>query len=360
MRVDVGRFASALVLILAAGACSSGPQEQPQGAGAVFGGPGTLVLLRCDGRGADTIAITLSKMSAADGRIMATRQATLSQLASGLNDPCSANSNRRQMFSADFGLIAVRAAGPNDSGWRAVAMETTSGRMRGSAAGGFSASPKDSSPTFHPQTGELWYVDTVEGRVRSRPADAPDEQATDRGDAGRGGTVVISGGATWLVRGAGGPDSLAANPSGTYAALTDFNGMKLWWHGTPEGEAGHFSGQTAAGLTEIGGKSVPSGFQGGCVPQFWVDDHMLVCRTRTNFHRVTLSDDYKTVTDVKALLPDTDRANSFAVLSPDRTAMAFLSTQGEARSVYRQELMATGEPRKLADLTSDEVIITWQ
>lgn len=313
--------------------------------------------------------ITLSAISAKDGQTVEERQITLPPLALSMGGPCAASSIRRQQFNTDFSQFATLVVGRNNTGRRAVAIATSSGAVLGPTAdsSGFTSSPDHRSPAFHPQTGDLWYIDNSTDQILSRRADDSDKKAVDRGDAGDT-MIAFSGNTMWLVRGIGGPDSLAANPSGTYAALNDLNGMKLWRHGTPEGRAGHFPGQTTSAA--LSGKDVPAPGpdSNGCVPQFWTDDHTVVCiafnlinrgRRGSNLFRVKLSDSFQSVVDVRPLLPITDRKNSSPVLSPDRTAIAFVSTQGDDRAIFRQNLTPGAEPIKIIDLSDEHLIMAW-
>ena len=172
----------------------------------------------------------------------------------------------------------------------------------------------------------------------------------------------------WLV-GHVGIDSLAANTSGTYAAMNDFNGMLLWRKRTAEGSASHFPGQLPNGRSDIRGEDIPS----GCRAELWIDDHNLVCSDAnrvegrahgTNFFKITMSSNYRSVVDVQPLLPATDRENSTPVVSPDRTAIAFVSSQGNQKAIFHQDLKDGAEPRNLLDLVeeapTDEEPITYK
>jgi hypothetical protein len=329
------------------------PSDSPAPAVAV---PGALVLLDCQGDGR-ALTVGVSAVSPKDGLRIARRQVTLPAMAY-LTYACSPRADvvvpdasaqaLRGMLDRGLDHLAFLATDPQVvRGNQAQAMDLATGRLVAPPApvGGGVPAPVDGAPTVDPKTGQLWYVDQAERRLRSRPADAV--RAADHGPAPDTSVVMVAGGRAWpnSVRG-----NVVVNPAGTYAAYNDLGRVLLWRAGTAATAA--LQMDATSGATHTGGRRVPA-----CTPEVWLDDHRFVCAARAGKDKdgtalvlVTLSADYKAVSQVRTLTTDAGSTDTHVVLAPDHHAIAYQSEQDARRTLYRLDLRGAAKPVKIGDL----------
>lgn len=328
---------------------------------------GTLIMLEC----AERLGVTTLRLSgwgSENGVELASVEVELPEGArvawcewgdySGTPGPAGV----RQMFDRDFTRVAVTLQVANDTGERAATVNLQTGDVEGlEPVDSFGEAPQDRGAVLAPNTGDLWYIDSLNERVNSRPATGG--KIADRGPTQGRGNLVFAGGIHWVWRGS---DKIAINPSGTHAALM----------GTITDEVVLVE-RDGDGLAAVSGPDiVDSTFADplpgdlpdtGCQPQLWLDEHRLICATygHENFSLVTFATDFSSITSTQNLLPTNDRINTGAIASPDGSAIAFLSERGDEQALYVQDVAggATADPTQLVILppaAGNRILVEWR
>ena len=329
---------------------SSDPKSRVSGTPtADLGAPGSVLILNCDNT-SGSVRLTLTAVSADDGRQIATNT---TRLAGGgpsfiCGDPTAgyypSSQVLPQLFDRDYAQVAGWIAGPSGEGALATAFDLRNGAPVGPGLdpGTFAASPADSRPVFH--DGKLWYVDR-DKRLRSRAPDQAPNNAQDHGPADDH-EMIIADGVPWY---GAEPYTAAVHPSGQYAAEFDhfWGNLRVRKRGARDDDAVVLSEGTAAGADKppTGSASVSP-----CAPNFWFDDHTLICSSENAIWKLTLAPGLGSVAKAEQLLPATNRKTYGAVPAPGRRQFAFLSKLGNTTTVYRQSLSHEGTPTKIADV----------
>ncbi|WP_248833074.1 hypothetical protein [Frankia sp. Mgl5] len=359
--------------VLAAG-CESGEEAQ---AGAIDGlvenssapaawpvsgerSGGTLILLECDQQG----GFTLRALSASSGSELGRQSFTLPDRAE-LRFSCDSQGSPttlNEVFSSDFTKAAVRVTDLKTMAFRAATLDLISGELEtGAPAGEFAAAPHHLDPVFNPANDDLWYIDATDsqdwgerGRLVSRPTGST--ESVDHGDAEQGSFVLGPKGSAWWTDVLEG-SATAINPSDTYAAQWERGATYLLRPGERTIDAPVLAGEGLAGDTSLPGADESQ----VCSPQSWIDDHRLICvgSDRDRLYTLTLSADYHAVDSVDYLTPQTGRYNGTAVVSPDRSRIAFVSKQGEQVDLFQTTLDGSA-PKKIAALSPSVILLAWK
>jgi hypothetical protein len=322
--------------------------------------PGSVLILNCEGR-SGSIRLTLTAVSADDGREIATKTTGLATGGPSFicGDPTAGYYPSApvlpQLFDRGYTQVAGWIAGPGGQGVLATAFDLRTGAPVGPGPdpGAFAAAPADSRPVFY--DGKLWYVDRAK-RLRSRAPDQAPTNAQDHGPADDQ-EMIIADGLPWYGEQ---PHTAAVHPSGRYAAEFDpfWGNLRIRKRGARHDDAVVLSEGIAAGADEppAGSASVPP-----CAPNFWLDDHTLICSSENAIWKLTLAPGLGSVTKAEQLLPVTDRKTYGPVPAPDRRQFAFLSKQGNTTTVYRQSLSHEGPPTKIADVPASGTtyLVAW-
>jgi hypothetical protein len=313
----------------------------------------TLIMLDCSG---DDRALVVR--SARDGHVVGRQVLSLPEFAETAYGCGDSPFITRQVFSEDYGKIAMTQFDATSRAFRATVLDLGSGNLySGAPGGGFDQAPHHSNPLFHPTTGDLWYIDVNSRRLVSRPATGVDP--VDRGPAERDSFLFAPDGTVWPGDWRGiSADGAAVNPSGSHAAVAYLDDTRLVAHGAGAGES--------PSLGDPYDKPLPGGpVEGGCIPQSWLDDHRLICVARDHdvISLVTFSADHSAIASPpRPLTPQTGRDNSNAVSSPDRSSVAFVSRQGDQFKLFGIDLAGTGTPtpREVAALPGRTTLLEWR
>jgi hypothetical protein len=361
------------VLLAAVPACRPGGGSTPPaaqsaaadpvvpGAGGSIAGPGRLVIAWCDrwGVASPTTAdgkadlVTVHAYGLAEHTPLEGRSAVLPDGATAprLCRPAAgtAAAADRQMFNADFTLLAGTVPAPGGAGRSAAAFALSDGRATAPEPG---TVPDGRGPLFRVGSSDLWYA-ASDGRVAAHDLAAPGAAPTPQGQVS-GPDFALDGDRVWSRR----PletkaDEVVVAPGGEVAAGSAGGGAVLWHRADPASAYGQQyvepvrlgSGDRGPGLPGAG--QLPP-----CSPRLWLGPRTLLCASVDNLYRVALTDDFGAVRQVEPLLPAGGPVPSDAVASPDGRSLAFLcATDGET-SLYRLDLVPGARPVRVSRIPS--------
>ncbi|WP_030263575.1 hypothetical protein [Streptomyces sp. NRRL B-24484] len=340
-------------------AASSAPAPVAPGIGGSIAAPGRLVVAWCDRWGvasptaADAKAdlVTVQAVGAADGRVADERAAVLPDgaTAPGLCRPqrYTAAAADRQLFNADFTLLAGTVPGPGGSGRAAAAFAVLDGRTTSAEPG---TVPDGRGAFFGAGGSALWYA-TADGRAASHDLAAGAARPADRG-AVPGPDFALDGDRLWPAR----PletkaDEVVVAPGGAVAAGFADGGAVLWRRDAPASPYG----ARYVEPVRIGGGDRGAALPGSeqvpwCTPRLWLDGRTLLCATEDNLQQVVLSADFTAVERAEQLLPAGGSRPTGAVLSPDGRSLAYLGGRYEETVLYRLDLAPGARPVAVAAL----------
>ncbi|WP_157531874.1 MULTISPECIES: hypothetical protein [unclassified Kitasatospora] len=353
----------ATTILVLSGCTSPGGGADAAPAGPPLAGPGRLVVATCEQWAAPspTMAdgkvhvVTVTALSATDGREEASRIATLPDRATSatlceptLSATVSATADR-QAFNADFSLIAGTLA-PSEGAMKRAAAFTLPGGQAGSTAPA-DGPGEDRRPLFQEGSSVLWY-ETAGRKLTSRDLAVHGADPVIRGTA-PGEDFALHGDRPWLGR----PfdtkaEGISVAPGGEVAAGYAQQHAVLWRADQVAGDADGIVEPLVLGAATPGYQAVPGSEQVplGCFPRLWLDGRQLLCGTRDNLYRVGFAADFGRVEGVAALLPAEKQFVSGAVLSPDGKALAYLSAVDGIESIHRIDLVPDAVPVKLVEL----------
>jgi hypothetical protein len=368
-------------------------------------------------------AATLTLRSATSGTILASEVVPLSSSSAQLGsltvgqNPCSSPRTGswrllyREQFNRDFTAVTLQSSAQSDGSTHVGYL--TFGRngdhftdvtaLTTSKSGGFSSTPPtDSSPVFDPTTGDFYFVRTVQtGSGTSAGAmctvhrfDPVSQQSTVIGNSSDcsgaigtsitggapafGAAITLQSGVVVVGEGEATPgagDTFQVNPAGTLAADRDDPGPQLS-DGSYTGNSVDLEsvdGQIVNSFQAdgAGGLSQPQSFHGvifmvdgqPAAPTVWAwagNSSVLASVTNnSNFYLVPVRPGATGIVSAQTLLPSNTNSNSDAVVSPDNSSMAFLSTQGSDVTLYTCPLTSGAAPTQIATGFSGN-IIDWQ
>lgn len=212
----------------------------------------------------------------------------------------------------------------------------------GFGSSGFTTAPQHSNALFG-MSGELLFVDNATEEILSVDPMRPE---------------------TPEVRGTPGPDGFTVDEHGNVSQLS---GSKVPSYTNPSGDVAVFStGGDDLGLRRRGSERsvyVPIGSD-RCLPAAWLDDYRLLCKglsqqSQFTTAMLTFTSDFSSGS-LQPLLPPTDRTIDGAVFSPDGSQYAFVSTQGEVKSIFVAPVSGGGEPAEILIREGGDWLLGWR
>jgi hypothetical protein len=340
---------------------------------AILRKPGTLVSLTCTRRGGD--ALRLTGLSADSGAVIADLTITFppnTRPGGGIN-PClpiqfpnRAKPRWRQLFSPDYGRVAVEIAVPATRARHVGYVDVRTNELRDLTGppdddSRFGSAAQDERPLFDATGDRLWFTSrSHEGDRRLASTDVATGDRKEHGAVPSADLLPLTGGRVLVGDEVDvDVDVAVPNPGGSAVLTTGL--------ATPVSAQEPIARFRTTPLHQLAGgdplvsRGQVSSDPETCTPLGWVDDRTGLCAMDDDELRLlTFSPDFTAIERVgDPLLPATDRENTDAVLSPDRTAIAFLSQQGRTLSLYTLRLDGRSDPRRVADLTERPMLIAW-
>lgn len=316
--------------------------------------PGTVVTLRCyrPYSGAIDYRLQLQARSVTDWTVKAETDTAIPQDTDSVCRADLAGADMRRSFDRTFSHTAVTVTDPATGDRRAAALRLRDGTVVPAAPAdsqAFDSSTKEGLPQFHPETDDLWFRDENANRMRSRNLSTG--QSTERDklpEIGYGDSrvpepsVAIPLADRTLLVQAEDAHKVRVSPDGQMAVVAD---TWLATRRTP-----------AAQWRRISTSFLGAGMDGvipNCHGLTWISARTVVCDRSIRHQLGTMTFNTagtKVVSSDPAILPDTDRAIAYPIVSPDGKKLIFASAQGETVEVFTVPADGSSSPVQVGDL----------